>query len=82
MGEALDILDSCTDDELQFLVDIILQKGDLTESLTGEDEYGNIRTEFNIHMNGSAISEFALDVVPDTVNKIFAKTGRTGDDIG
>ena len=39
MGEALDILDSCTDDELQFLVDIILQKGDLTESLTGEDEY-------------------------------------------
>ena len=33
MGEALDILDSCTDDELQFLVDIILQKGDLTESL-------------------------------------------------
>ena len=54
----------------------------ISAGLESEDEYGNIRTEFNIHMNGSAISEFALDVVPDTVNKIFAKTGRSRDDIG
>lgn len=47
-----------------------------------EDEYGNIRTDFNIHMNGNAISEFALDVVPDTVNMILSKTGKSREDIG
>lgn len=46
------------------------------------DEYGNVRTAFNIHMNGSAISDFALDVVPDTVTKILQKTHKTKDDIG
>ncbi len=47
-----------------------------------EDEYGNRRTDFNLHMQGSAISEFALEAVPDTLQKILAKTGRTKEDIG
>ena len=46
------------------------------------DEYGNVRTASNIHMKGSAISDFALEVVPDTVEKILHKTHKTKDDIG
>lgn len=47
-----------------------------------EDEYGNLRTDFNLCMQGNAISEFALEVVPDTLNRILAKTNKTNDDIG
>lgn len=54
----------------------------MSSGIEHKDEYGNIRTEFNIHMNGSSISEFALDVVPDTVNKILEKTGKCREDIG
>ena len=54
----------------------------MSSAMTTEDEYGNARTDFNIHMNGNAISEFALDVVPDTVNKILSKTGKSREDIG
>ena len=39
------------------------------------DEYGNKRTNQNLYMNGSAISDFALEVVPDTVNKVLLKEG-------
>lgn len=39
------------------------------------DEYGNKRTNQNLYMNGSAISDFALEVVPDTVNKVLSKEG-------
>lgn len=46
------------------------------------DEYGNVRTASNIHMKGSAISDFALEIVPDTVEKILHKTHKTKDDIG
>ena len=46
------------------------------------DEYGNVRNAHNIHMNGSAISDFALEAVPDTLNKILAKTHKTKDEIG
>lgn len=55
---------------------------DKADTAEEADEYGNVRTAFNIHMNGSAISDFALDVVPDTVNKILQKTHKTKDDIG
>lgn len=37
------------------------------------DDYSNRRTNFNLFMNGSAITEFALDVVPRTVVDILAK---------
>lgn len=38
------------------------------------DEYENYRTNRNLYMHGSAISDFALDVVPKTVDKILLKT--------
>ncbi|MGM9540593.1 3-oxoacyl-ACP synthase III family protein [Anaerovibrio sp.] len=46
------------------------------------DEYGNLRTDFDLHMKGNAISEFALEVVPDTLQRILAKTGKAKEDIG
>ncbi|NLW48205.1 MAG: ketoacyl-ACP synthase III [Firmicutes bacterium] len=39
------------------------------------DEYGNKRTNHNLYMNGKAISEFALDVVPATVEAILNHMG-------
>ena len=51
-----------------------------SESVT--DNYGNMRTPLNLHMNGSAISDFALKVVPDTMERILNKTSKTKEDIG
>ena len=45
------------------------------------DEYGNYRTNNDLYMHGSAISDFALDVVPKTVEKILAKTGMSKEDV-
>ncbi len=45
------------------------------------DEFGNHRTNRNLYMNGAAISDFALDVVPQTVENILKKTGSTKEDI-
>ncbi len=44
-------------------------------------EYGNYRTNIDLYMYGSAISDFALDVVPKTVDKILAKTGITKNEV-
>lgn len=55
---------------------------DKADTAEKADEYGNVRTAFNIRMNGSAISDFALESVPDTVNKILQKTHKTKYDIG
>ena len=55
---------------------------DKADTAEEADEYGNVRTAFNIRMNGSAISDFALEAVPDTVNKILQKTHKTKDEIG
>ncbi|WP_407397714.1 3-oxoacyl-ACP synthase III family protein [Anaerovibrio sp.] len=52
-----------------------------TEVTTNTDKYGNIRTNQNLFMNGSGIMEFALDVVPATVDKILIKTNYTRQDI-
>lgn len=52
-----------------------------TEEVTDVDEFGNTRSNRNIYMNGAAISDFALEVVPDTLEKILAKTGNTRNDI-
>lgn len=46
------------------------------------DDYGNVRTDRDIHMSGSAISEFALDVVPETLERVLAQTHLTRADIG
>ena len=45
------------------------------------DQYGNYRTNQNLYMNGSAISDFALEVVPPTIEKILNKTKLTKDEI-
>lgn len=45
------------------------------------DQYGNYRTNQNLYMNGSAISDFALEVVPSTIERILAKTELTKDEI-
>lgn len=46
-----------------------------------QDEYGNYRTNRNLYMNGAAISDFALDVVPETMYKILEKTNMDKTDI-
>ena len=45
------------------------------------DQYGNYRTNQNLYMNGSAISDFALEVVPQTIDKILSKTKLKKDQI-
>jgi len=37
------------------------------------DKYSNRRTNYNFFMNGAAVIDFALDVVPQTVGQILAK---------
>ncbi|WP_196592578.1 3-oxoacyl-ACP synthase III family protein [Pectinatus sottacetonis] len=37
------------------------------------DKYGNIRTNYNLYMDGAAISQFALEVVPKTMKTILKK---------
>lgn len=46
-----------------------------------QDEYGNYRTNRNLYMNGAAISDFALDVVPETMRKVLEKTHMDKTDI-
>ncbi|WP_019551955.1 3-oxoacyl-ACP synthase III family protein [Propionispira raffinosivorans] len=59
------------------------QKVHYGESLIKEekDKYGNIRTNANLYMNGAAISDFALDVVPETVKEILNKCKMNKGDI-
>lgn len=45
------------------------------------DDFGNYRTNYNLCMKGSAISDFALEVVPDTLNKVLEKCGLSKSDI-
>lgn len=52
-----------------------------TELETITDKYGNIRTNRNLFMNGGAIMDFALDVVPEALDRILEKNSITKDDI-
>lgn len=52
-----------------------------TEMIETTDDFGNIRTNFDLYMNGSAISDFALEVVPATMEKVLEKTELKKDDI-
>ena len=45
------------------------------------DQFNNYRTNLNLYMNGSAISDFALEVVPETIEKILLKTNLKRVDI-
>lgn len=57
------------------------QRMQSTEIKEQTDEYGNYRTNRDLYMHGSAISDFALDIVPKTVEKILAKTGMSKADV-
>lgn len=46
-----------------------------------EDEYGNKRSFSNLYMNGSAIMEFGLERVPETVEKVLQKTHLSKEEI-
>lgn len=45
------------------------------------DKYNNKRTNYHLYMNGSAISEFVLNVVPPMLDTIFAKVNITKQDV-
>lgn len=57
------------------------QRYQTTPVTTTTDQYGNFRTNQNIFMDGGAIMNFALDVVPTTVEKILQKTSLTKEQI-
>ena len=46
-----------------------------------EDKYGNVRTNQNLYMDGGAIMNFALEVVPKTVDVILAQTSLKKEEI-
>ena len=48
---------------------------------TTTDQYGNTRTNQNLYMDGGAIMDFALEVVPKTIEQILAKTSLTKEEI-
>ncbi len=52
-----------------------------TETTITTDKYGNTRTNFNLFMDGGAIMDFALEVVPETLETILARTALTRKDI-
>lgn len=52
-----------------------------TELKTVTDKYGNIRTNRNLFMDGGAIMDFALDVVPAALDSILSKSSLTRQDI-
>lgn len=54
--------------------------GSYNDAVT-EDHYGNKRSLSNLYMSGSAIMEFGLERVPQTVNRVLAKTHLTRADI-
>lgn len=57
------------------------QRYQTTPVITTEDKFGNVRTNQNLYMDGSAIMNFALDVVPKTVDEILNKTSLRKEDI-
>lgn len=46
-----------------------------------KDKYGNVRTNRNLYMSGSGIMNFALDVVPEALEKVLTKTGLSKQEI-
>jgi 3-oxoacyl-[acyl-carrier-protein] synthase-3 len=46
-----------------------------------EDETGNVRSEGNLLMNGPEIFTFTLAVVPQCIERLFARSGLTMDNI-
>ena len=68
-------------DKLMVPVGGMRQRYQTTPVTETKDKYGNVRTNQNLFMDGGAIMDFALDVVPETVNQILAKTGLKKEEI-
>ncbi len=45
------------------------------------DQYNNIRDNYHLQMVGSAISEFSLEVVPETLQNVLAEAGLAKEDV-
>lgn len=52
-----------------------------TSEILTEDEHGNRRTNRNVFMDGTAIVNFAMEVVPQTVDKILKKAALQREEI-
>lgn len=52
-----------------------------TETETTVDKYGNIRTNRNLFMDGGAIMDFALDVVPAAIESILTRNSLAKQEI-
>lgn len=52
-----------------------------TSEIVTEDEHGNRRTNRNVFMDGTAIVNFAMEVVPKTMNGILKKADLQREDI-
>jgi 3-oxoacyl-[acyl-carrier-protein] synthase-3 len=52
-----------------------------TDAEITEDGNGNMRTMNNLYMNGPEIFNFTLRVVPETISKLLAATGKQIEDI-
>lgn len=52
-----------------------------TDVVETEDEFGNIRTNRNLFMNGAAIAEFVLNVIPPLIEDILQKAKLTPEEI-
>jgi 3-oxoacyl-[acyl-carrier-protein] synthase III len=50
-------------------------------SVIAEDDSGNARSADNLYMNGAEIFNFTLTAVPDSVNKLLAKSGLSIGDV-
>ncbi|AIF53719.1 ketoacyl-ACP synthase III [Pelosinus sp. UFO1] len=53
----------------------------VTEQVEQVDDSGNKRTNYNLYMNGSEVSKFALEVVPSTVDAILKQGGLEKDEV-
>ena len=57
------------------------QRYQKTPVITTTDLYGNTRTNQNIYMDGGAIMNFALEVVPKTMDDVLQKVSLSKDEI-
>jgi 3-oxoacyl-[acyl-carrier-protein] synthase III len=58
-----------------------LRSPHVAEAEITEDESGNKRTINNLYMNGAEIFTFTLRAVPEAVNKLLVRSGKTIEDI-
>lgn len=50
-------------------------------SIAKEDQYGSVRSQENLYMNGPEIFNFTIKTVPVAVKNVLEKSGKTLDDV-